>query len=438
MTTPNNDKELKRVVGVTGLALNIINITVGAGIFVLPAIIGVELGAFSIFAYVFCGIMMASIMLCYAEIGTRVTKTGGSYAYVVAAFGDFAGFIVNWLVVLGWSILGSAALINIIADSLAVIFPVFSNSWIRGLFFFVLLTFLVIINIRGAKQGVAFIKWITVIKLLPLIGIVVFGFSHIDSSNLQWEHLPSLTKFGNTTLVLFFAFAGFETALGASGEIKKPNRTIPLGILLGGGGVIILYLLLQTVTQGVLGSQMESVKDAPLAAVAERVIGSFGGTMLLIAAAISCFGAVSTDVLNTPRVLFAGAKDGLFPKFLGEIHPKFDTPYWSIICFSVLIFIFSISGGFQQLAILASTSILLVYLFVVLAMIKLRMKKQDVSEKTFKVPGGLIIPLIGVVSIVWLLTSLSKGEILSTVIFIAAISTTYFAMKWMKNRKVKT
>ena len=160
--------------------------------------------------------------------------------------------------------------------------------------------------------------------------------------------------------------------------------------------------------------------------------------MLLIAAAISCFGAVSTDVLNTPRVLFAGAKDGLFPKFLGEIHPKFDTPYWSIICFSVLIFIFSISGGFQQLAILASTSILLVYLFVVLAMIKLRMKKQDVSEKTFKVPGGLIIPLIGVVSIVWLLTSLSKGEILSTVIFIAAISTTYFAMKWMKNRKVKT
>lgn len=437
MAVTNNNKELERVVGVTGLSLNIINITVGAGIFALPAIVGVELGAFSIFAYVFCGIMMASIMLCYAEIGTRITKTGGSYAYVVAAFGDFFGFIVNWLAVFGWSILGSAALMNIIADSLAVIFPIFSNPLIRGLFFFVLISFLVVTNIRGAKEGVAFIKWITIIKLLPLIGIIIFGLGHINSSNLHWEHLPSLNTFGNTTLVLFFAFAGFETALGASGEIKNPKRTIPLGILLGGGVVIILYLLLQTVTQGVLGSQMELVKDAPLAAVAERIIGSFGGTMLLIAAAISCFGAVSTDILSTPRVLFAGAKDGLFPKFLGKIHPKFATPYWSIICFSALIFLFSISGGFQQLAILASAAILLIYLFVVLATIKLRVKKQDDSEKTFKVPGGLVIPSIGVASIVWLLTSLSKWEILSMIIFIAIISIIYLAMKWMQNRKNK-
>ena len=437
MAVTNNDKELERVVGVTGLSLNIINITVGAGIFALPAIVGVELGGFSIFAYVFCGIMMASIMLCYAEIGTRITKTGGSYAYVVAAFGDFFGFIVNWLAVFGWSILGSAALMNIIADSLAVIFPIFSNPLIRGLFFFVLISFLVVTNIRGAKEGVAFIKWITIIKLLPLIGIIIFGLGHINSSNLHWEHLPSLNTFGNTTLVLFFAFAGFEKALGASGEIKNPKRTIPLGILLGGGVVIILYLLLQTVTQGVLGSQMELVKDAPLAAVAERIIGSFGGTMLLIAAAISCFGAVSTDILSTPRVLFAGAKDGLFPKFLGKIHPKFATPYWSIICFSALIFLFSISGGFQQLAILASAAILLIYLFVVLATIKLRVKKQDDSEKTFKVPGGLVIPSIGVASIVWLLTSLSKWEILSMIIFIAIISIIYLAMKWMQNRKNK-
>ncbi|WP_297760532.1 APC family permease [uncultured Muriicola sp.] len=435
MAKTNSDKELKRVVGVTGLSLNIINITVGAGIFALPAIVGVELGAFSIFAYVFCGIMMAAIMLCYAEIGTRITNSGGSYAYVVAAFGDFAGFIVNWLAVFGWSILGSAALMNIIADSLAVIFPVFSDPWIRGLLYFVLLAFLVLTNIRGAKQGVAFIKGITIIKLLPLIGIIIFGFSLINEGNLHWEHLPTINTFGNTTLVLFFAFAGFETALGVSGEIKNPKRTIPLGIMIGGALVLILYLLLQTVTLGVLGQQMESVQDAPLAAVAERIVGSLGGTILLIAAAISCFGAVSTDVLNTPRVLFAGANDGLFPKFLSKIHPKFATPYWSIICFAAMIFLFSISGGFKQLAILASAAILLIYLFVILATVKLRMKKQDVSEKTFKVPGGLVIPFIGIASIVWLLSSLSTWEIISTVIFITAICVIYFVMKWIKKRE---
>ncbi|MFT5886146.1 MAG: APA family basic amino acid/polyamine antiporter [Arcticibacterium sp.] len=427
-------EELKRVVGVGGLSLNIINITVGAGIFALPAIIGVALGAFSILAYLFCGIMMAAIMLCYAEIGTRISGTGGSYAYVTAAFGDYAGFIVSWLAVFGWSILGSAALMNIIADSLAIVFPIFSNPWIRALLYFVLLSFLVVTNIRGAKEGVAFIKWITIIKLLPLFGIIIFGFGLIEISNFHWEQLPTINTFGNTTLVLFFAFAGFETALGASGEIKNPQRTIPLGILLGGGLLIIIYLLLQTVTLGVLGSQMESVMDAPLASVAERIVGSLGGTLLLIAAAISCFGAVSTDVLNTSRVLYAGAGDGLFPKFLTKIHPKFTTPYWSIIFFAGMIFLFSISGGFKQLAILASAAILLIYLFVILATIKLRFKKKNEIDTGFKVPGGLIIPAIGIASIVWLLTSLSKWELISTAIFIAVISSLYFAIEWMKNK----
>jgi amino acid transporter len=434
MDKANKDKGLKRVVGVFGLSLNIVNITIGAGIFALPAIIGIELGAFSVYAYIFCGIMMAAIMLCYAEIGSRITTTGGSYAYVSAAFGDLAGFIVSWLAIFGWSILGSAALMNIIADSLAVISPAFSNPWIRGIFFFVLLSFLVITNIRGAKQGVTLIKWITIIKLLPLFGIIIFGFSMINPENLHWEHLPSISTFGNTALILFFAFAGFETALGASGEIKNPQRTIPWGILIGGGTVIIIYLLLQIVTQGILGPRMLSVKDAPLAAVAQSIVGIVGSTILLVAAAISSFGTVSTDVLNTPRVLYAGANDGLFPKFLGEIHSKYATPYWSIICFAGLIFIFSISGGFRQLAILASAAILLIYLLVIIATIKMRSKKQEATEKTFKVPGGLIIPCIGIVSILWLLTSLSKWEILSTIIFIAVICVVYFIMKWMKKR----
>ncbi|MBT8264124.1 MAG: APC family permease [Muriicola sp.] len=434
MAATEDTKGLQRVVGVGGLSLNIVNITVGAGIFALPAIVGIELGAFSVYAYIFCGIMMAAIMLCYAEIGTRITSAGGSYAYAEAAFGDFAGFIVSWLAVFGWSILGSAALMNIIADSLAAIFPVFLNPWIRALLYAVLLGFLVITNIRGAKEGVAFTKWITIIKLLPLIGIIIFGFNLIDSENLQWEHLPSLTTFGNTTLILFFAFAGFETALGVSGEIKNPKRTIPLGILLGGGLVLVIYMLLQTVTQGILGMEMEVVKDAPLAAVAERIVGTVGATILLIAAAISCFGAVSTDVLNTPRVLYAGAKDGLFPKFLGKVHPKFATPQWSIVCFAGLIFVFSVSGGFEELAILASAAILLIYLLVVLATIKLRMKKKDTSEKIFKVPGGIIIPGIGIAAIIWLLSSLSLGEIVATIIFIAIICVVYFVMKWLTTK----
>ena len=428
---------LKRVVGVSGLALSIVNGVIGSGIFVLPATVGIAMGAFGIFGYVFCSIMLAAILLCYAEIGSRVTGSGGSYAYVEAAFGNFTGFIINWLFVLGWGILGSAAVMNILADSLAVVFPAFADPLIRAVLFFVLIGFMMLINVRGVKQGIGFVKGITIIKLLPLLGIIIFGFGQVKGTNLHWEYLPSLKTFGDTALILFFAFAGFETCLGVSGEFKDPKRTVPLGILLGGITVFIVYILLQTVTQGVLGPAMAEFKDAPLAEVAKRIIGPVGATILLFTAAISCFGSTSADVMATPRSLFAGANDGLFPKFLGRVHPKFATPYLAVITYGSLIFIFSVSGGFKQLAVLASAAILLIYLAVILATIKLRKQKQAASEKTFRAPGGLLFPLIGIATIVWLLTCLSKWEVLSTLIFITVVIGIYFVMKKFKKQKNK-
>jgi APA family basic amino acid/polyamine antiporter len=433
MANKHTNHELERIVGVAGFTSNIVNFTIGAGIFVLPAIVGVALGFYSIFAYLICALMLASIMLCYAEIGSRVTSTGGSYAYVEAAFGDFAGFIVKWLFFFVWGIMGDAAVMNVVADSLAAIFPVFSNPWIRGLLFFILVGFMVLINIRGAKLGIAFIKGLVIIKILPLIGIILFGISKINSANLHLDHLPSISTFCSTVLVLFFAFAGFETALGMSGEIKNPKRTIPIGIFLAAVLVLCIYLLLQTVALGVLGAEMNVVKDAPLAAVAAKIVGSAGGVILLVTAALSSFGSVFGDVLNTPRMLFAGAKDGLFPKFLGKVHARFNTPYLAIITYASLIFIFSVSGGFKQLAVLASAAILFIYLAVILATIKLGGRKQDSSEKTFRMPGVLVVPLIGIVAIVCVLTGLSKKEILSTIIFIAFISFVYIVMKKKKD-----
>lgn len=432
MANANSDEGLKRVIGIPGLALAIINGVIGAGIFALPAIVGTALGAFAVFGYIFCGIMLAAIMLCYAEIGSRVTCSGGSYAYVEAAFGDFTGYVINWLYFFGWGLLGSAALMNIIADSLAILFPIFSNPLIRGIFFFVLLGLMVLINVRGAKQGIGMVKLITIIKLLPLLAIIIFGFSKVQASNLHWEHLPSIKTFGDTALILFFAFAGFETSLCVGGEFKNPKRTVPIGILLGGIVVLIVYMLLQTVTQGVIGAEMASFKDAPLAAVAEKIVGPIGATILLFTAAISCFGSVFADVMATPRSLFASSKNGLFPKFLGKVHPTYATPHLAVITYASLIFIFSISGGFKQLAIMASAVILIIYLTVILATVKLRSKPQHPSEKTFRAPGGLVTPIIGIASIIWLLSSLKKWEMLSTIIFIAVVCVFYFVTKKLK------
>jgi amino acid transporter len=438
MAITKTNEGLKRVVGVPGLALAIVNGVIGAGIFALPAIVGIAMGAFGIFSYIFCSIMLAAIMLCYAEIGSRVTTSGGSYAYVEAAFGNFAGYIINWLFFFGWGVLGSAALMNIIVDSLAVLFPVFSNPVLRAVFIFALIGFMVWINVRGVKQGIGFVKGIAIIKLLPLVALIIFGISKVKMANLQWEHIPTLKTFGDTALVLFFAFAGFETSLGVSGEFKNPKRTVPLGIFLGGITVLVVYMLIQMVTQGILGAQIAAFKDAPLAAVAEKIVGPLGATILLFTAAISCFGSVSADIMATPRSLFAGANDGMFPRFLGKVHPKFATPHLAVITYASLIFIFAISGGFKQLAVLASAAILLIYLAVILSTIKLRIKKQDDAEKTFKVPGGLLIPCIGIASIIWLLSSLSKWEIFSTLIFIAGVCVIYIVMKKLQKEKITT
>lgn len=420
---------LKRVVGLPAFAMAIVNSSIGSGIFALPAIISLQLGAFSVFCYFFCCIMLGAIMLCYAEVGSRITSSGGSYAYIEAAFGPAAGFIANWLYTFGWGILGSAAVMNILADSLAVLFPAFAEPIVRALLYFILLGAMVLVNIRGAAGGARFIQILTIVKMLPILAIIIFGISHIKTANLHWEHLPPIKTFADAALILFYAFAGFETSLGVCGELKKPQRTVPLGILLGGTVVLIVYLSIQTVTQGVLGNQVAAFKDAPLAAVAGEIVGPVGVTILVFAAAVSCFGITSGDVMATPRLLFAGAKDGLFPKFLGKIHPVFATPHWAIIIYASLIFILAVSGGFRQLAVLASAAILLIYLAVILATIKLRSVKQAPHEKTFRMPGGLLFPLIGIISILWLLSSLSNWEILSALIFIAIICVIYLVMK---------
>jgi len=437
MEVKNADEGLKRVIGVPGLAATVVNSTIGAGIYVLPAIVSMSMGASGIFGYLFCAAMLVTIMLCYMEIGSKVSASGGSYIYVETAFGPFAGFIVNWLFFFGWGVLGSAALMNVMADSFAVLIPAFSSRLMHALLYFILLGTMAVINVRGAKESVRLLEFITIIKLIPLFGIIILGFSHVKMANLHWEHGPSLNALGETALILFFAFAGFETTLGASGEIKDPKRTLPRGIMLGGAIVFIVYILIQTIAQGVLGAQISVFKDTPLAAVARNIVGPIGATMLLIAAIISVLGNISGDVLATPRLLFAGANDGLFPKLLAKVHSRFATPYIAVITYASLIFLFSVSGGFKQLAVLASGSLLLIYLAVILAMIKLRTKKEQATEKIFKVPGGLVIPFIAIAAIVWLLSNLSGKEKTGTIIFIAIICVVYFLMKKFQKKTGK-
>jgi amino acid transporter len=423
---------LKREIGIVGLASNAINSIVGGGIFVLPALVAGIMGSTAIIAYLICGVASILITLCFAEIGSKVTVSGGAYAYVEAAFGTFPGFLTNTLFWFGFGVLSDAAIATAMADMLAITFPILKLPFFRALFFLAIYGGFAMVNIRGVKQGINIVKVNTLIKLIPLIILITYGWVGVSTKNLQWQQVPSFKDIGEVSLILFFAFAGGEMALNNSGEIQNPKRTVPVGLLLGIGTVVVLYMLIQTISLGVLGPELSVNKEAPLAAVAEKLMGGFGSVLMISGAVISIFGALSGGVLSYPRLLFAGSRNGFLPTFLAKVHPRFATPYWAICTYSLLVMIFSITGGFRQLVIVSSASLLLIYMAVVLSTIKLRLRKDPSPPGTFKIPGGPIIPSITLILILWFLSRLTRNEAIGIALMILILTLIYLIMKSIK------
>jgi basic amino acid/polyamine antiporter, APA family len=427
-------ENLKRTIGVFGLACAVVNITVGTGIFVLPALVAENLGAAAIVCFFICGLLIFLIALCFAEVGSKVTGSGGTYAYIEAAFGPFAGFLANNIFWFGSCVLSDAAMANALAKTLSYFFPVIDSSVFRPVFFLLLFGTLAFINVRGAKQGVRFIVFTTIAKLIPLLLIIAFGTGHITAENLQWKHALTVNNIGASTLVLFYAFLGIESAVTNSGEFKNPAKTVPLGILGGLSFVLILYIGIQLVTQGILGDRLLTFKEAPLAAVSEILFGNFGSVLIVAGSAIAILGSLSGQILAIPRVLFAGARDGILPKALSKVHTQFFTPHIAIVVYAALGFLFAVFGGFKQLIVLSSAATILIYLGVVLATIKLRFKKTA-AEKTFTIPGGITVPLIAAAIIIWLLSNLSQAEIIGISIFFAVLVVIFLIMQMIRRNK---
>jgi amino acid transporter len=180
-----------------------------------------------------------------------------------------------------------------------------------------------------------------------------------------------------------------------------------------------------------------SYKEAPLAEVAGRIFGFAGITMIIIGTAVSMLGGLSGAILAIPRVLYAGARDGILPKFLGRVHPKFITPHFAIIVYASLGYLFAVFGAFKQLVVLTTASTLLIYLGVVLATMKLRNEKKYDSEKTFKIPGGMIVPLLATAIIIWVLSHLSKAEMIGISIMLVILSLVYILVRRYKKEQVR-
>src|SRR5688572_16782891 len=345
MTEPSTlaaEGQLVRALGVRALAATIFNVIVGGGIFGLPSEVARGLGAAAPIAYVVCAIAMGLIVLCFSEAGSRVSLSGGPYAYVEVALGGFVGFlsgVLLWLVIS----FATAAVASVFAASLAAFFPSLGEQPGRTILLAALFTVLALINVRGVRQGTRLIEIVTVAKLLPLVALVIIGALYVDPTNLEWQRTPALGDIGRTSILLFFAFAGIESALVPSGEVRDPARTVPRAIAIAMVGITLLYLALHLVAQGVLGDRLAG-SATPLADAAGVALGPWGRGLILVGAVVSMFGYVSGMTLAIPRALFAFARDGFLPARLASVHPRFHTPHLAIAVQSAIVCALAVSG----------------------------------------------------------------------------------------------
>jgi APA family basic amino acid/polyamine antiporter len=420
------NESLVRAIGTFGLAAGIINITIGGGIFRLPASVAGSLGPAAPLAYLVCAVAMALIVLCIADAGSRVPLTGGPYAYVGTAFGPYVGFLSG---VMLWMLgtFATAAVATVFASSLGLLVPALAGRGMEIAILVVAFGLWSLVNLRGVSLAARLNSIATVAKLLPLLLVAFGGAFFIDGANLHIAAMPAAGDVARTSLLLIFAFAGIECALVPSGEVRDTARTVPRAIALAMIGITLLYIALQMVAQGVLGPGLARATVSPLADVAGASLGGWARALLLVGASISMFGYLGGMTLSIPRILFAFARDGFLPRALASVHPVHHVPQAAIVVQSAIALALAISGTFEKLAILANVSALALYFGCALAAWRLRqLEGAGVSGVTG------VVPWLACGVIIWLLTGLTPDEWIAFGACLAVATPLYLLTKKQK------
>ncbi len=385
--------ELVRGIGRWSLAALVVNTVIGSGIFGLPSVIAGLLGGYSPIAYLMGAAGIGVIAACFAEVASRFREAGGPYLYAREAFGPLLGIQAAWFFYLT-RVTGLAANSNLFVIYVALFWPQATQPVTRIAIIVLLIGGLAAINYRGVTAGAKVSTIFAVAKLLPLTVFVGVGLFFIRSINFTAVPAGGI-KAGNwfeALLMLVFAFKGFEAALVPVGEAKDPQRDAPWAVFTGLGVAAVLYTLIQVVVTGVLVNAAKT--DRPLADAARVFMGPAGAVFLAVGALLSIYGLVSSMMLNTPRLTFALAERGDFPRFMAAVHPRFRTPHVSIIVFASLVILLAAAGTFRWNVTLSAIASLFIYGSTCASVPALRRKAT--APATFLLPAGSVFAFLGI------------------------------------------
>jgi len=404
----------------------VVNGLIGAGIFGLPSGAAALAGEYSILVYAFCALLILPIILCFAELGSYFRGTGGPIRYGTLAFGPFVGFQGGWLYYLARLISFSANTV-LLTDSIAYFIDGAGTGTGRIISLAIICVSLSVINVLGSVESIRSMTLFTVIKfavliLLPLGGFVILGSEVIPSFD---SPIPPSADLGAAALLLIYAFVGFEGAVVPAGEAKRPERDMPLGLLLGLAVVAVLYMVIQLVSQAAVPDLANS--KTPLLDVSATLFGPVGAILLMVGVAASVLANLISSMFSATRVTYALSLEKSLPRWFGEVHSRFLTPANSVVFFGVAAFLLAAFGSFTVLAAMTVLSRLFLYGMSCAAIPKLR--PQFRGEGRFILKGGYVIPVLGIAACVWLMLQVSERSIWMTAIFVGIGSILYWVGK---------
>ena len=426
MGVSESQERLPRSLGLWGIWLLAVNGLIGAGIFGLPSGTASLAGEYSPLIYVLCALLMLPIVLCFAELASYFRSTGGPARYCTEAFGSFAGFQAGWLFYLS-RVVSFAANSVLLVNSIGYFWEGATEGAARLLFLTLICGGLTFINVIGSVRAIKSLAILTVLKLTALFLLVGAGVVFLGADVLpRFESgFPAVRDIGAATLLVVYAFSGFESAVIPAGESRNPARDMPLGLLLALGAVTLLYVLIQMVSMATVPEIAAST--SPLLDAASVLIGPVGAIILMLGVIASVGGNLVGAMFSTPRLAYALSLDGSLPRWFGAVHPKFLTPANSVVFYGLLAFSLALFGSFIWLVATVVFSRLLIYIMTCGAVPKLR--KANVNSDGFVLPGGYLFPVLGVGACGWLALQVSKDSLILTALCVVGGSALYFVAR---------
>jgi basic amino acid/polyamine antiporter, APA family len=418
---------LVRAIGRWSLVALTVNSILGSGIFGLPSQVADKVGSLSPWAVLLAGAAMGVIIACYGEVASQFSGTGGTYIYCRAAFGQFTGLQVGWMMMLS-RLTACAANANLLVIYLGTFWPQAAHPAMRFAIVTLLLGILLIVNYTGVRSGTLVSNIFVIAKIVPLAIVgLAGGYFLATHTAAPWPAAHAgIHTWRDALLLLFFAYGGYEAAMNPLGEARNPKRDAPFALFMALAVVTLIYTTIQWVVVGVLPATAHT--DRPLAEVARLVMGGGGAALVAVGALVSVYGYLSANFLTGPRMTFAFAEQGDFPRVFGAVHPRFKTPHVSIVAFAVLCWVLALAGSFTWNVTLSAVARLVYYGAVCAAVPALRRKQPEAAW--LRLPAGWVFAGAGVLICAALLSGVdfSGSVILLVTILIAGLN-------WLAVRK---